>query len=92
MGRAPRSLRDVWRPLSRARNVASGGTSIGHKSSIFASKVMATTVLDLLTRPEALKKAKEEWKERMKDLVYKSPLPPDLKPPLDQLPSMAEKE
>lgn len=70
------------------QNVASGGMSIGHKSSIFASKVMASTVIDLLTKPEELVKAKEAWKERIKNLVYKSPLPPDLKPPLDQLPQI----
>ncbi len=70
------------------QNVASGGTSIGHKCSIFASKVMATTALDLFMKPEALKKSKDEWKEKMKGLEYKCPLPPDLKPPLDQLPSM----
>lgn len=66
-------------------NVASNGTSIGHKSTVFASRVMAATVIDLLTKPELLQKAKDEWKERMKDRVYRSPLPPDLKPPLDQL-------
>jgi len=74
------------------QNTASGGTSIGHKSSVFASKVMATSVIDLLTKPDILKKANEEWKEKMKGLTYKSPLPPDLKPPLDQLPPMPEKE
>ena len=74
------------------QNVASGGTTIGHKSVIFASKVMATTAIDLLTKPELLKKSKEEWKERMKGLTYKSPLPPDLTPPLDQLPHIPAKE
>jgi aminobenzoyl-glutamate utilization protein B len=69
------------------QNVASGGTSIGHKSSIFASKVMATTVIDLLMKSEVVNKAKEEWKQRMEGVVYKSPLSKDLKPPLDQLPS-----
>jgi len=76
----------VGAPGHSWQHAASGGTSIGHKSSIFASKVMATSVLDLLTTPEVLEKAREDWEERMKGLVYKSPLPPDLKPPLDQLP------
>jgi aminobenzoyl-glutamate utilization protein B len=67
------------------QRVAAGGTSIGHKSSIFAAKVMATTVLDLLTKPTVLEKAREEWRERMEGRVYRSPLPPDLEPPLDQL-------
>jgi len=74
------------------QNTASGGMSIGHKSTIFASKVMATTVLDLLTKPDELRRAKDEWGERMKGNVYECPLPPDLKPPLDQLPSMEDKE
>jgi len=82
----------VGSPGHSWQNVAAGGTSIGHKSSIFASKVMATSTLDLLTKPEILKKAREEWKESMKGLLYKSPLPPDLKPPLDQLPPMEERE
>ncbi|RJS88757.1 amidohydrolase [Candidatus Bathyarchaeota archaeon] len=82
----------VGSPGHSWQNVASGGTSIGHKSSIFASKVMAATVIDLLTKPEVLRKAKEEWKRRMKGLTYKSPLPPDLKPPLDQLPPMPSEE
>jgi aminobenzoyl-glutamate utilization protein B len=66
------------------QNTAVSGTSIGHKSSLFAAKVMATTVVDLLTQPEALAQVKADWQARMTDLTYVSPLPPDLKPPLDQ--------
>ena len=76
-----------WVERSCWQNVASGGVSIGHKSSIFASKVMATTVIDLLIDPDAVNKAKEEWKRRTKGIAYKSPLPKNLKPPLDQLPA-----
>ncbi len=62
------------------QNTAMSGTSVGHKSTLFASKVMAATVIDLLTSPEALARAREEWQQRMKGLVYRSPLPPDLQP------------
>ena len=72
------------------QHTAIGGTSIAHKSTIFASKVMATTVIDLLMNPELLKAAREDWETRMEGLTYKSPLPPDLKPPLDQLPPTEE--
>ncbi|KON30181.1 amidohydrolase [miscellaneous Crenarchaeota group-15 archaeon DG-45] len=72
------------------QNVACNGTSIGQKGSVFASKVMAYSVLDLLTKPDLVKRAKEDWAERMKGHKYVSPLPPDLKPPLDQLPPMRE--
>lgn len=76
----------VGSPGHSWQNVASGGTRIGHKSTIFASKVMATTVLDLLMNPLLVSNAKEEWSKHLEGLVYRSPLPPDLKPPLDQLP------
>ena len=82
----------VGAPGHSWQNTATGGMSIGQKSSIFASKVMSTTVLDLLTKPEVLKKAKEEWTLRMKNRVYKSPLPADLEPPLDQLPEIRSME
>jgi aminobenzoyl-glutamate utilization protein B len=77
----------VGAPGHSWQNTASGGTSIGHKSSLFAAKVMATSALDLLTRPELLHAAREDWQLRMTGLEYRSPLPPDLEPPLDQLPS-----
>lgn len=82
-------FRTVYTIVSAAghswQNTASNGTTIGHKSTIFASKVMAATVIDLLSKPELVQAAKEEWKRQMHGRVYKSPLPPDLKPPLDQL-------
>ncbi len=63
-------------------NVAASGTGIGHKSLIFASKVIAASALDLLTKPELLKKAKEEQTKRTMGKTYRSPLPVDAKPPL----------
>jgi aminobenzoyl-glutamate utilization protein B len=67
------------------QNVASNGTSIGQKGTVFASKVMAGTVIDLLTDRKLLQSAKDEWARQMKGRVYVSPLQPDAKPPLDQL-------
>ena len=82
-------FRTVYTIVSAAghswQNTASNGTSIGHKSSVFASKVMAATVIDLLSKPELVQAAKDEWKKQMMGRVYKSPLRPDAKPPLDQL-------
>ena len=75
----------VGAPGHSWQNAAICGTSVGVKSAIFASKVMAGTVIDLLTGPELLEKAREDWRKRMKGLEYRSPLPPDLEPPLDQL-------
>ena len=82
-------FRTVYTIVSAAghswQNTASNGTSIGHKSTVFASKVMAYTVIDLLTKPELVKAAKAEWVRQMDGRVYKCPLPEGLKPPLDQL-------
>ena len=64
---------------------AQTGMSIGHKSLIFASKVVAASALDLITKPELLGKAQAELKERLAGRVYKPPIPADLKPPLHQL-------
>lgn len=75
----------VGAPGHSWQNTASSGTTIGVKSSLFASKVMAATVVDLLTQPELLQAARKDWEQRMQGLTYKCPLPADLKPPLDQL-------
>jgi aminobenzoyl-glutamate utilization protein B len=44
---------------------------------------MAGSTLDLLTKPELLKKAKEEHEEKMKGRVYRCPIPADINPPLE---------
>jgi aminobenzoyl-glutamate utilization protein B len=70
------------------QNVAFSKSSVGHKSLLFASKVIACSALDLMTKPELLKRAKQEFTERMKSATYISPISPDLKPPFNQLPSI----
>jgi len=62
--------------------VAQSGVGLGHKSLIFASKVMALTVIDLLTNADLLNRAKEEFKRRLRGRKYKPPIPPDMKPPI----------
>ncbi|MFQ6076560.1 MAG: amidohydrolase [Candidatus Bathyarchaeia archaeon] len=71
------------------QRTAMSGMSIGHKSLIFAAKTIAATALDLLTNPDVLKEVRDEFVERTRGIVYKSPLPPELKPPLDQLPPLS---
>jgi len=75
----------VGAPGHSWQNVATSGTSIGVKSSLFAAQVMAATVIDLLSEPDLVAAARKDWKQRMQGLTYVSPLPPELKPPLDQL-------
>jgi aminobenzoyl-glutamate utilization protein B len=64
-------------------NVAQSGVGLGRKSLIFAAKVMAATAIDLLTDANILTEAKEEFKQRIGSKKYKSPFPPEYKPPLD---------
>lgn len=64
---------------------AQSGMSIGHKSLLFAARTMAVSILDLMTRPELLREAQREFAQRTRGREYRSPLPPDLKPPLHQL-------
>jgi len=66
------------------QNVAFSGMSIGHKSLFYASKIIASTAIDLLTKPELIKEAWEELDKRKAGRVYRSPIPADLGPPLDQ--------
>jgi len=68
------------------QNVACSRVDIGHKSLIFAAKIIACTALDLLTKSEGLAKISKEFEESTKGLKYVSPLPKELKPPLNQLP------
>jgi aminobenzoyl-glutamate utilization protein B len=73
------------------QNVACSRVGLGHKSLIFASKVMATTAIDLMTKPEILAGARKEFEELTNNMRYVSPLPKGLKPPINQLPSTTKK-
>jgi aminobenzoyl-glutamate utilization protein B len=75
----------VGAPGHSWQHTAVSGTSIGHKSTLFAAQVMAATVADLLSDPGLLAAVKADWRKRMEGQVYHSPLPADLKPPLHQL-------
>ena len=61
--------------------VAQSGMGIGHKSLIFAAKVIATSTIELLVKPEIVQKAQKEFKIIMKERTYNSYA--SEKPPLD---------
>jgi aminobenzoyl-glutamate utilization protein B len=65
---------------------ACSGMSIGHKGMIMAAKILALGGLELLTDPELVGKAREEFAGRTKDRPYRCPVPEGVEPPLDQLP------
>jgi aminobenzoyl-glutamate utilization protein B len=65
------------------QSTAFAGMSIGHKSLIFAAKTITTSIIDLLEKPDIIQKARKEFATRLRGRVYKSPLSPEAKPPLD---------
>lgn len=77
-------------PAHSWQAVALNGMSIGHKSLIFAAKVIAASALDLIMKPELLEKVYDEFKERKHGRVYESAVPQDIKPPLEAAKEAAE--
>jgi aminobenzoyl-glutamate utilization protein B len=62
------------------QEVASSGHPIGFKGMVYAAKAMALTILDLFTKPELLRAAKDEFLQSTGGKKYVSPLPPEAKP------------
>jgi len=58
-------------------------TSIAHKGTVAGAKVMAASVIDLLTNPELLARAQETFSEEIGGSTYRPLLPPGQTPPLD---------
>ena len=76
----------TWVPGTSAHSwqaIAAGGTSIGKKGMMVASKTISLTAMHLFQNPEIMEKAKSELiDQRGKGFVYK-PLLGDREPPLD---------
>ncbi len=75
----------TWVPGTPAHSwqaVSSGGTEIGTKGMLVASKTMALTAIDLMSKPELIKKATEEFNKTIGDYKYKALLG-DIKPALN---------
>ncbi|KRE64133.1 M20 family metallopeptidase [Paenibacillus sp. Soil750] len=62
-----------WQAVSQV------GTSIGHKGMLQASKVMASTAIEVLLRQEVIDQAKAELRERLGGASYISPIPSEIK-------------
>ena len=58
-------------------------SSIAHKGEVAGAKVLADTILDLMTSPDVLAAAHTEFAQATKDGGYFSLLPPDAKPQVD---------
>jgi aminobenzoyl-glutamate utilization protein B len=58
-------------------------STIAHKGMVAGAKVLAGSILDLMTTPELLQKAHAEFEQTIKASPYFAVLPEDAKPPLD---------
>jgi aminobenzoyl-glutamate utilization protein B len=58
-------------------------STISHKGQVAGAKVLAASIIDLLTSPELLAKARAEFEVESKKTPYFSLLPADAKPPVD---------
>ena len=59
------------------------GSSIAHKGLILATKTLALSSIDLMTKPQTLKKARDEYTERKGDIKYDPAIPSEVEPTLD---------
>ena len=66
-------------------------SSIAHKGEVAGAKVLAASILDLLTSSELLAKVKEQFRQDTKGTPYFSFLPDNAKPPLDMNRATMEK-
>lgn len=62
-------------------------TNVAHQALLTAAKIVASSLLDLFRDPKTVKEAKEEFKQRTKDIKWYSPIPEGRPvPKLDPLP------
>lgn len=63
------------------QNVASIGSTIGEKGTIYAAKALAVTAIQLLEDPDAIAAARADWKQRMDGKNYFTFIPNGQEPP-----------
>ncbi|MBC8354719.1 MAG: amidohydrolase [Planctomycetes bacterium] len=63
------------------QNVASIGSTVGEKGTIYAAKALAVTAIQLLQNPDAIAAAQADWKQRMEGKKYFSFIPRGQQPP-----------
>jgi len=76
-GQVPEAIGHHW------SCVAATYGSTSWKGLNAGAKAMAASAIDLMTKPEELKKLRDEFEAYSKDHPYRSFLPEDAKPPLD---------
>ena len=66
-------------------------SSIAHKGEVAGAKVLAGSILDLLTDADLLGRVKAQFREDTKGTEYVSLMPPEAKPPVDMNREMMER-
>lgn len=74
----------VGTPGHHPANAEQYGMSIGWKGTVYATKVVSSTALDLLTDEAKLAQVISECKERIKGAEYRPVIPADLWPPIPE--------
>lgn len=62
---------------------AASGMGIGHKGMLLATRILALTTLDIMNDPALLQQSKEAFSKELGGLEYESPIPDDIKEPVD---------
>ena len=62
------------------QQVSQGKSSIAHKGMLFAGKVMAGAIIDVLEDQRLIGEAKDELKKRVGEAGYVAPIPKDVRP------------
>ncbi len=62
--------------------VACSGRSTGHKSMLFAARVLGGAAAELMISPDVIAAAKAEFERKTEGNPYVSPIPVDQKPPI----------
>ena len=67
--------------------VAQGKLPAAHKGTEHAAKVMASTAIELMSRPDLIEAAKADLKARLDGTPFVNPIPDDVQPPLPARPA-----
>ena len=70
----------AWTSGHSWKAVSQGKSGLAHKGMLHAGKVIALTAVNLFEDPEIVEKARAEWKERVGETGYASPIPEDAEP------------
>ena len=65
--------------------------SIAHKGELAGAKVLAGSILDLLSTPELIERVKAQFREDTRGVQYVSLMPPEAVPPVDMNRDMMER-